>query len=427
MTKSYAVPVVAVPFPHDDDINLGASAPRFGGLGQKGKSSYKLPSSRINGAFAPVPETQIQNLVKQGYTRGLATSLAQTIKSFPLRIWVVDNSGSMQHTDGHRFVETRKQQDVKVVNCSRWDEIKGCIEYHAQIAAALEAPTTFRMLNDPRVGPNSQQFGIAETSLDPNVIQEEVSRAVAIMNQSQPGGVTPLIRHLREIRQVSHLYCIDRFIASLKYSQYSSLQSVMEMSSELNVNGTRVAIILATDGLPTDEHGYNNSAVQQEFVQALRGLESLPVWVVIRLCTDEKSVCDFYNSLDDQLELSLEVLDDFLEEAEEVYEHNPWLNYALPLHRLREMGYHNRVFDMVDERPLTHQEVKDFCSLLLIDRQPYDQLPDPSADWKEFSRTIKGLLSKQPEQWNPKKKKVTPYIDMKKLDKIYGDSKWKFW
>ncbi|KAL7496787.1 hypothetical protein ACHAWT_007170 [Skeletonema menzelii] len=405
MTEPYAVPV-AVPLPCDDDINLAASAPptRFGGLGQKGQSSYKLPSSRINGAFAPVPEPQIQNLIKQGYTRGLATSLAQTIKNFPLRIWVVDNSGSMQHVDGHRFVETKRQQDVKIVNCSRWDEIKGCVEYHAQISAALEAPTTFRMLNDPRVGPNSQQFGVAETSLDPDVIQEEVSRAVAIMNQSQPGGVTPLIRHIREIRE-----------------------SVEEMAPELNANGTRVAIILATDGLPTDEQGYNNSAVQQEFVQALRGLERLPVWVVIRLCTDEESVCDFYNSLDDQLELSLEVLDDFLEEADEVYEHNPWLNYALPLHRLREMGYHNRVFDMIDERPLTHQEIKDFCGLLLIDRQPYDQLPDPSADWKEFSRTIKGLLAKQPGQWNPKKKKVTPWIDMKKLDKIYGDSKWKFW
>jgi Mg-chelatase subunit ChlD len=402
MSTAYAVPVVAVPFPDDH----GASAPPSSrpGLGQKGKSSYRLPSSRRIGEFAAVPEQTIQSLMKQGYTRGLATSIAQTIKSFPLRIWVVDNSGSMQHTDGHRFVETRRTQDVKVVNCSRWDEIKGCVEYHAQISAALEAPTTFRMLNDPRVGPNSQQFGIAEKTLDPNVIQEEVSRAVAIMNQSQPGGVTPLIKHLREIRQ-----------------------SVEEMAPELNANGTRVAIILATDGLPTDEQGYNNSAVQREFVEALRGLESLPVWVVIRLCTDEESVCEFYNSLDDQLELSLEVLDDFLEEADEVYEHNPWLNYALPLHRLREMGYHNRVFDMIDERKLTHQEIKDFASLLLIDTQPYDQLPDPSADWKEFSRTIKGLLAKQPGQWNPKKKKVTPWIDMKKLDKIYGDSKWKLW
>ena len=216
MASAYAVPV-AVPLPIDNDINVAAPPARFGGLGKKGQSSYKLPSSRGNGVFEPVQEEQVQNLVKQGYTRGLATSIAQTIKNFPLRIWVIDNSGSMQHTDGHRFVETRKHQDVKVVNCSRWDEIKGCVEYHCMISAALEAPTVFRMLNDPHVGPNAQQFGIAETSLDPNVIQEEVSRAVAIMNQSYPGGVTPLVKHLREIKE-----------------------SVEEMKPDLIANGTRV-------------------------------------------------------------------------------------------------------------------------------------------------------------------------------------------
>ena len=83
------------------------------------KSNYKLPSSQRNGAVAPVPEEQIQQLTNQGYTRGLANSLSNTIKNFPLRIWVVDNSGSMRNTDGHRFVETKRSQDVKVVNCSR--------------------------------------------------------------------------------------------------------------------------------------------------------------------------------------------------------------------------------------------------------------------------------------------------------------------
>ena len=322
------------------------------------KSNYKLPSSQRNGAVAPVPEEQIQQLTNQGYTRGLANSLSNTIKNFPLRIWVVDNSGSMRNTDGHRFVETKRSQDVKVVNCSRWSEIRDCIEYHAQMAASLVAPTAFRMLNDPACGPNSQQFGIAETSTNSRVIQEEVDRAITIMKTAQPGGVTPLVQHIEEIRQ-----------------------SVQELEPQLRADGCRVAIILATDGLPTDERGYGGKAIQQRFLEALRGLEGLPVWVVVRLCTDEEDVVDFYNELDGQLELSLEVLDDFLEEATEVHEHNPWLNYALPLHRLREMGYHHRIFDMMDERPFTHEELREYCSLLLIDRTPADELPDPSADW----------------------------------------------
>lgn len=392
---------MAVPFPVSAGNSPTAPRPTLASanVGHK-KSNYKLPSSRRNGEFAPVPEQQIQQLTKQGYTRGLSTSLAQTIKNFPLRIWVVDNSGSMQKTDGHRFVETKRTQDVKVVDCSRWNEIKDCIEYHAQMAAALEAPTTFRMLNDPACGPNSQQFGVAENSLDTRVLQEEVDRAITIMKTAQPGGVTPLIQHIEEIRQ-----------------------SVKELEPQLRADGCRVAIILATDGLPTDSRGYGGAAIQQQFVEALRGLEGLPVWVVVRLCTDEENVVEFYNDLDGQLELSLEVLDDFLEEAKEVYEHNPWLNYALPLHRLREMGYHDRLFDMMDERPFTHEELREYCSLLLIDKSPSDELPDPSADWKEFSKAVKNLLARQEGQWNPIKKKVTPWIDVKKMDKMYSGKK----
>ena len=391
--------VVPLPVEMDDgDTPIATARPILATANMAhNKSNYQLPSSRRIGEFAPVTEQTIQKLVSQGYTRGHASSLAQTIKNFPLRIWVVDNSGSMQQTDGHRFVETKRTQDVKVVDCSRWNEIKDCIEYHAQMAAALEAPTTFRMLNDPACGPNSQQFGVAENSLDARVLQEEVDRAITIMKTAQPGGVTPLIQHIEEIRQ-----------------------SVKELEPQLRADGCRVAIILATDGLPTDCGGYGGAAIQQQFVEALRGLEGLPVWVVVRLCTDEENVVEFYNDLDGQLELSLEVLDDFLEEAKEVHEHNPWLNYALPLHRLREMGYHDRLFDMMDERPFTHEELREYCSLLLIDKSPSDELPDPSADWKEFSKAVKTLLARQEGQWNPIKKKVTPWIDVKKMEKMYS-------
>eukprot|EP00584_Thalassiosira_punctigera_P012876 CAMPEP_0172552070 /NCGR_PEP_ID=MMETSP1067-20121228/43612_1 /TAXON_ID=265564 ORGANISM="Thalassiosira punctigera, Strain Tpunct2005C2" /NCGR_SAMPLE_ID=MMETSP1067 /ASSEMBLY_ACC=CAM_ASM_000444 /LENGTH=412 /DNA_ID=CAMNT_0013339985 /DNA_START=219 /DNA_END=1454 /DNA_ORIENTATION=+ len=406
-----ALPIipVAVPLPvtiDDADTPVVQSRPPLATANAAHQTSnYQLPSSRRNGEFAPVPESRIQQLMAQGFTRGHATSLAQTIKNFPLRIWVVDNSGSMQKTDGHRFVETKRSRDVRVVSCSRWNEIKDCIEYHTQMAAALEAPTTFRMLNDPACGPNSQQFGIAESSLDPLVLQEEVDRSITIMKTAQPGGVTPLVKHVWEIAQ-----------------------SVRELEPQLRADGCRVAIILATDGLPTDERGYGGRAIQEQFVEALRGLEGLPVWVVVRLCTDEESVVTYYNELDSQLELSLEVLDDFLEEAKEIDEHNPWLNYALPLHRLRELGYHDRVFDMMDERPFTHEELRQFCTMLLVDKSPSDELPDPSADWDEFSKTVKNLLAKQQGQWNPIKRKVAPWIDMRKMDKIYGEKRWyHFW
>lgn len=40
--------------------------------------------------------------------------------------------------------------------------------------------------------------------------------------------------------------------------------------------------MLATDGLPTDVEGNESEEVFQDFIEALRMLEGLPVWVVIR-------------------------------------------------------------------------------------------------------------------------------------------------
>jgi hypothetical protein len=134
------------------------------------------------------------------------------------------------------------------------------------------------------------------------------------MTKIKPGGVTPLTEHIYEIQE-----------------------QVSAMAEDLREGGKQVAIILATDGLPTNKQGYGGKEVMNEFVSALRSLEGLPVWLVIRLCTDEDDVCEFYNSLDAQLELSLEVLDDFMGEASEVYRMNPWLCYGLPIHRCREL------------------------------------------------------------------------------------------
>ena len=180
----------------------------------------------------------------------------------------------------------------------------------------------------------------------------------------------------------------------------------------------QVAVILATDGLPTDDQGYGGDEITQEFIRALRSLEGLPIWLVIRLCTDEENVTDFYNQLDGMLELSLEVLDDFLGESKEVQEQNPWLNYALPMHRCRELGYHDRLFDLIDERPLTKGELRDFCVLLF--GSEYNAIPDPIVDWKGFLAYVQGRLTQEQPQWNPLRKKVKPWISIKKLNKCYN-------
>jgi hypothetical protein len=132
------------------------------------------------------------------------------------------------------------------------------------------------------------------------------------------------------------------------------------------------------------------------------------------LCTDEDKVVNFYNDLDAILELSVDVLDDFTAEAKEIHEFNPWLNYALPLHRLREFGSHDRLFDLIDERPFTKSEIRDFCAILFGDAN-FDGIPDPSIDWNSFLSHLSRLAQNENDQWNAIKRRKTPWVSVKKL------------
>ena len=89
---------------------------------------------------------------------------------------------------------------------------------------------------------------------------------------------------------------------------------IVPMAPALMMKNQRVCVVIATDGTPTDNG----------FQEALGRLQALPVWVVVRLCTDEDSVIDYYNDLDAAMEAPMEVLDDLLGEAHEVCKLNRW-------------------------------------------------------------------------------------------------------
>jgi len=334
------------------------------------------------------PES-IRQLKSQGYTNGLIESISDNKNAFPMRIWVVDNSGSMTTPDGHRLEQTSTV--FRALDCTRWAEIQDTVNYHARVASLLEAPTSFRLLN-PACG--KREFGVAER---PDHIQEDLQNVFDNMRKISPSGVTPLSERVIEI---------SSYIHSIK--------------DDLMANGRKVAVVLATDGLPTNQSGVSTKHTMNEFKMALRSMEGLPVWLVIRLCTDDEDVVEFYNNIDSQLEMSCDVLDDFFAEALEVYEHNKWLNYALPLHRMREMGFYHKLFDLIDERPLTKDELKDFF-YLIYGADALDGLPDPQVDWERFLERIATVTSNENLQYNPVKKRMMPWVDMKRLEWTYGD------
>ena len=83
------------------------------------------------------------------------------------------------------------------------------------------------------------------------------------------------------------------------------------------------------------------------------------------------------------------------------------------------MGYHHRVFDLLDERLLNKDELREFLELLFGGTQ-LGTAPDIHTDWKGFVSVLKEVVKSEPMQWNPTTKKIGPWIDLKQLEKSYG-------
>ena len=146
-----------------------------------------------------------------------------------------------------------------------------------------------------------------------------------------PSGGTPLCRHISEIAM-----------------------QISALAPQLRANNQKAALIIATDGESSDG----------DVAQAMAPLGQLPVWVVIRLCTGEENVVNYWNNVDSQLELDMDVLDDLESEAKEIAKVNDWLTYCEPLHRLREFGVMLKDLDLIDEEPLSVDQMRTVVALM---------------------------------------------------------------
>ena len=164
-----------------------------------------------------------------------------------------------------------------------------------------------------------------------------------------------------------------------------------------------VSVTIFTDGEASDG----------DVATALKQLYNLPVRIIIRLCTDQENIVNYWNDVDANLELHLDILDDLFGENEEVTKWNKWLNYAEPLHRCREWGSHFKEFDLLDEGKLSLDQIRTICALILGGDK--DAYPHPAADMKGFLKYVKRQQGTQPSVMNPKTKTLTPWIDIGKL------------
>ena len=195
------------------------------------------------------------------------------------------------------------------------------LKFHVGLARASGAQCEFRLLN-----------GAAPVTIGAGYRNEDVGYSTLMSAfEESPDGGTPLCRHIREI-----------------------IAKIGPMEQELRSRGQKACVVIMTDGESSDG----------DIAQAMQPLKNLPVWVVIRLCTDDDRISSYWNNIDSQLELGMDVLDDLCGEAVEVNEKNPWLTYGEPLHRLREFGIAVKELDLLDENLLSLEQLRKMSSVM---------------------------------------------------------------
>ena len=144
--------------------------------------------------------------------------------------------------------------------------------------------------------------------------------------------------------------------------------------------------------------------------------------IIIRICTDENDVREYWHNINASLDLDIRVLDDVEAEAQQIAENNAWLIYGEPLHRAREFGVMMPAIDALNERLLSRSEIRNICEMLLRPpgvSQPI--LPDPEASWNNFVLAVSASQQKCAPVFCPVKKQLLPWIDIDSLMRYTPD------
>ena len=348
----------------------------------EGNRSRKWPKSlqqAVVSSFKRKPDEEHTRKFLNSYhwPSGLIESFLLTVEKVPIRFFIIDDSGSMNTNDGLKLIGKEGGKDNKIIGCTRWSELSDTVIFHANLAEASKCPTEFRMLN----GADPVMVGLGDDNGD------GLSFLTNVMDDS-PAGQTPLCEHIEDV-----------------------VNAISSIESDLRAGGQRAIVVIATDGEASDGN----------VTAALKPLEKLPVILILRLCTNDEKLVKYWNEVDKQLEVEVDVLDDICGDGLQVVKVNPWLTYSDSLHKMREFGAALKEFDLVDEAELTSEQMRLLVALLLFDGKKRS-VPHPDEDWNKFSTAVTKKMKEQKRlAFDISTRQLKPIIDMKLLKEIYHD------
>lgn len=365
------------------------------GFRRSGTSGPVVLGHIVTGSAELTEEQRREAYETGGLPFGLADVLAREDKEVQLRVFLLDNSGSTSHSDGHLLVKSGDSGFFKLMPATRWEEIRAMAVEQARWNVKIGVRAEFLLVNPPcaAMPVEGRDYIVIDSAKGSHDAQ--VAALEAFLEKNGPRGPTPLVSRLQELRE--------------------------RLQNEV-LGGGKVMLSIVTDGMPTSAtSGKTTELDQKAFVEELRQFAAaFNCFIIIRLCTDDGAVVDYYNKIDEEVELSLDILDDLQGEAQEVYNGgNQWLAYSPMLQRIREGGTMIKLFDLLDERPLGLVEITTFLEYLL--KGPEDQ-PFP-RDPTELMTVTEAALQRAPLVFDGRTQTMAKPVDLRSLRKALSSQR----
>jgi hypothetical protein len=282
------------------------------------------------------------------------------------RFIIHDNSGSMaNYQDGNILEFHSNGKIVSKGNRFRYEEANQRSKLIVEQTLKDNQEVTIYLLNQISFGQDIIE-DIDYVTINRENYQGKKHILDRILSPDNIGGVTPLPDIVRLIRN--------------EIISYKNKQIGKGMRKDL----VKWTIIFNTDGEPNDGRNSINYA-KLDFEKELRKLiQSVHCEIIFNVITDEESVVEYYNDLDinlnkgyEETATSVDVLDDWKNEALESQGKNPCIVYSIDIHKKRISGGNHITFDMIDEETMNMFYTNIFIKIIL-DRSDIPDVDDPN-------------------------------------------------
>ncbi|CAK0895788.1 unnamed protein product [Prorocentrum cordatum] len=283
-------------------LNMSMNS-RTSAVSALGTGRWAVSASEIAASTEPTPrpkdwksfEKRANEYEGAGLPWGLAELLAEEDSAISVRVFLLDNSASTAKSDGRMLAAMPDRRCFEFANSSRWEEVKATAVDQSWWSARVGARTEFVVVN-PLLG-GRDTFVVDCEAGDPN---GQVLELKKFLDSHGPSGRTPLVQRIKDVRTR---------LLNRKYLR------------------DHVTLTIVTDGLPTlggsptEEDAYEVGEVERNsFVDEIKTFAStFNASIIIRLATDDAGVIDFYNQIDDEVDLPLDILDDVQGESAEIH------------------------------------------------------------------------------------------------------------